>query len=60
MADRNQNPYESPEVLAEQSPEAPASRPMFVRGVEYAIAILLVVALIWVVQVFVIRGTFLW
>ena len=56
----DENPYQTPDTVSEPPSKESTVRPRFARGVEYAIAILLVIALVWVVQVSWMRGTFRW
>jgi hypothetical protein len=61
------NPYRSPDAFsstnATDEPSSAAGRPQpsakLVRSLEYAISLLIVVALIWVVHVFVLAGDIL-
>ena len=55
------NPYQTPDGVYERtsSPHRPPANTKIVRGLEYVIAMLIVMALIWVVHVFVLRGNFL-
>jgi hypothetical protein len=58
------NPYRSPDAFSStDEPSSAAGRPQpsakLVRSLEYAISLLIVVALIWVVHVFVLAGDIL-
>ena len=55
------NPYRSPETADERSSATgrPQATARLVRGLEYVISLLIVMALVWVVHVFVLAGDLL-